>query len=237
MDLLNNYAQISVVPLKRTLKILALCGILAPIVYVLALAVGNVLDPSYSQVGKTVSELIEQGAPNRDLLNGIFIIYNILLIPFAFGMYHGLKKGWARNVIFVALVISGVLGVAWTLFFPLDAGGKSLSTTGQLHLVIGGLVVPLVFALELSFWRGARKDSRWKGFDKFSLAIFAVTFIFGLATVAFVNSDFRGLLERVTTGSFLLWLEVLAIKLYSLAPASMFGSNPKLTSFSESDKA
>jgi hypothetical protein len=222
---------------SKTIKILALCGILAPIVYVSALIVGNILDPLYSQVGKTISELIARGAPNRDLLNGIFIVYNVLLIPFAFGMYYGLKKGWARSVIFVALIISGVLGIAWTLFFPLDVGGKSVTLTGQLHLAVGGLVVPLIFALELSFWRGARKNSRWKGYDKFSLGIFSVTLIFGLATVAFVNSDFRGLLERITTGSFLLWVEVLAIKLYSLAPSSIFGSNHKLTSFSESNKA
>jgi hypothetical protein len=218
------------------LKILALCGILAPIVYVIALIVGNILDPSYSQVGKTVSEFIAQGAPNRDLLNGIFIVYNILLIPFAVGMYYGLSKGWARNIIFAALVINGVFGVAWTLFFPLDVGGKSVSLAGQLHLAVGALVVPLIFALELSFWRGARKDSRWQGYNKFSLAIFAVTLVFGFATIAFVNSDFRGLLERITMGSFLLWVEVLAIKLFFLAPSSMFGSNPKLTSFSELDE-
>jgi hypothetical protein len=199
------------------LKILALCGILAPIVYVIALIVGNILDPTYSQIGKTVSELIQQGAPNRDLLNAIFIIYNLLTIPFALGMYYGLRKGWARNVIFAALVINGVLGVAWTLFFPLDVGGKSVSLTGQLHLIVGALVVPLIFALELSFWRGSKKDDRWRGYGKFSLAIFAVTFVFGLATVALVNSDIRGLLERVTTGSFLLWVEVLALRLYKLA--------------------
>jgi hypothetical protein len=139
------------------------------------------------------------------------------LIPFAAGLYWGLRKGWARNVILVALVINGVLGVAWTLFFPLDAGGKSISLTGQLHLAVGALVVPLIFALELSFWRGAKADSRWKGYDKFSLAIFAVTLVFGLATVALVNSDYRGLFERITTGSFLLWVEVLALKLFSLS--------------------
>jgi hypothetical protein len=199
------------------LKVLALCGILAPIVYILALIVGNILDPSYSQVGKTVSELIQQGAPNRDLLNAIFIVYNILLIPFAFGLYIGLKKGWARNVILAALVLVGVLGVLWTLFFPLDVGGKSESLTGQLHLAVGGIVVPLIFALELSFWRSARKDSRWQGYGKFSLAIFAVTLIFGFTTFGFVNSDYRGLFERITTGSFLLWVEVLALKLYSLS--------------------
>ena len=75
-------------------------------------------------------------------------------------MYYGLRKGWARNVIFVALVINGVLGVAWTLFFPLDVGGKSVSLTGQLHLIVGALVVPLIFALELAFWRSAKADSR-----------------------------------------------------------------------------
>jgi hypothetical protein len=222
---------------SKTLKILAFCGILAPIVYVSALIVGNILEPSYSQVGKTISELIAQGAPNRDLLNGIFIIYNILLIPFAFGMYYGLRRGWARNTIFAALIISGVLGVAWTLFFPLDVGGKSVSMTGQLHLAVGGLVVPLIFALELSFWRGARKNSHWQKYGKFSLAIFAVTLVFGVATIVFVNSDFRGLLERITTGSFLLWVEVLALKLFFSAPSSMFSSNPKSASFSKSSEA
>ncbi len=131
---------------NNKLKILALCGILAPIVYITALVVGNILDPSYSQIGKTVSELIQQGTPTRDLLNAIFIIYNILNIPFALGMFYGLRKGWARNLIFVALVINGILGVAWTLFFPLDIGGKSVSLTGQLHLIVGALVVPLIFA-------------------------------------------------------------------------------------------
>jgi hypothetical protein len=47
--------------------------------------------------------------------------------------------------------------------------------------------------------------------------IFAITLVFGLITIAFVNSDFRGLFERITTGSFLLWVEVLALKLYSLS--------------------
>ena len=81
------------------LKMLSLCGIVAPVVYIVALVVGNVLDPSYSQMGKTVSELIQRGAPNRDLLNAIFVIYNILLIPFGIGLYLGLKKGWIRNEI------------------------------------------------------------------------------------------------------------------------------------------
>lgn len=197
------------------LRTLALCGVLAPIVYVIALVVGNILDPSYSQVGKTVSELIERGAPNRDLLNAIFIIYNILLIPFAIGLYSGLLKKTTTTLITIALIMNSILGVVWTLFFPLDVGGTSTSLTGMLHLIVGALVVPLIFLIELCFWSSTRKDDRWRGYGRFSLLIFAVTLVFGLMTVAFVNSDYRGLLERITTGSFLLWVEVLALKLYS----------------------
>ncbi len=59
------------------------------------------LDPTYSQVGKTVSELIERGAPNRDVLNGIFVVYNLLLIPFAEGLYKTLRKGSQAKIVTV----------------------------------------------------------------------------------------------------------------------------------------
>jgi len=201
---------------SSTKKALAICGIVAPIIWVAALVIGNILDPTYSQVVKTVSELIERGAPNRDLLNGIFVIYNLFSIAFAVGLYYGLSKGWTRTVVVVALIINGVLGVAWILFFPLDVNGASISLTGMLHLVVGLIVIPLTFAIELAFWRSARKDDRWRSYGKFSLAIFAATLISGLLTVALLNSDIRGLLERIFIGSTLLWMEVLAIKLYKL---------------------
>src|SRR6266571_1341392 len=200
---------------SRQIRILAAYGILAPLVYVAALVVGNVLDPTYSQVGKTVSELIERGAPNRDLLNGIFVVYNLLLIQFAEGLYKALKKGSPAKAVFASSVLISVLGLAWTLFLPLDANGASTSFRGMMHLVIGIPVVLATFIAELSFWRAVRGDSRWTGYARFSLAIFAVNLLAGLTTVALVNSDIRGLLERFASGSFLLWVEVVALKLYS----------------------
>jgi len=214
---LNSYLTNMTAMSSNKIRLLALCGILSPIIYLITLILGGILDPSYSHIQKTVSELVEQGAPNRDLLNVMLVIYNLLLIPFAVGLYMGLKKGWARSVVLVALVLTGVLGTAVTVFFPLDAGGQSVTLTGALHLAVVGLVVPATFAFMLAFWRSARKDERWKKYGFFSLAIFVITLISGLATVAFVTSDFRGLVERITIGSTLVWVEVLAIKLYSLA--------------------
>jgi uncharacterized protein DUF998 len=202
----------------RQFRILAIYGILAPLIYVAALVIGNVLDPSYSQVGKTVSELIESGAPNRYLLIGIFVIYNLFLIPFAEGLYKALNKGVQAKVVFLSLFSISVLGVVWTLFFPLDTNGAATTFTGMMHLIIGIPVVFGIFLTELSFWRAVRKDSRWQGYGRFSLVIFFVNLVAGLTTVAFVNSDIRGLLERFSSGSFLLWVEIVSLKLYRVRP-------------------
>ena len=69
----------------------------------------------------------------------------------------------------------------------------------------------------LGFWNCARKDPCWGKFGVFSIAVFVVTLVSGIVTAMFVNSDFRGLLERITIGSTLLWIEVLAIKLYFIS--------------------
>ena len=98
-----------------------------------------------------MSELIERGAPNKDLLNALFIVYNILLILFAIGLYSGLPKKAATSLITIALIINSILGVVWTLFFPLDVGGTSASLTGMLHLIVGALVVPLIFFIKTRF--------------------------------------------------------------------------------------
>ena len=197
--------------------VLALCGVLSPIIYVITVAVGGFLDPSYSQVGKTVSELVQIDAPNRDLLNIMLVFYNVLIIPFAVGLSFGLKSGKTRSLVLITLVLTGIFGAAVTVFFPLDAGGKSITFTGMMHLIVVGLVVPCTFAFELGFWNSTRKDERWGKFGLFSIAVFVVTLISGIATAAFVNSDYRGLLERITIGSTLLWIEVVALKLYFIS--------------------
>ena len=196
------------------IRALALCGILSPIIYVITVAIGGFLDPSYSHVGKTVSELVERGAPNRDSLNIMLVVYNLLIIPFAVGLYFNLKRGWSRSLVLVTMVLTGILGSVVTVFFPLDAAGQSVTFTGMMHLVVVGLVVPCTFVFMLGFWNSARRDPRWGKFDLFSVVVFAVTLVSGIATATFVNSDIRGLLERITIGSTLLWIEVVALKLY-----------------------
>jgi sulfite exporter TauE/SafE len=206
------------------IQALAICGILSPIVYVVTVALGGFLDPSYSHIGKTVSELVESGAPNRDLLNILLVVYNVLIIPFAIGLYFGLKNGLSQSLVLVTLVLTGILGTIVTVFFPLDAAGQSVTFTGTMHLVIVGLVLPCTFIFMLGFWKIARKDESWGKAGLFSIAVFVVTLISGIATAAFVNSEYRGLLERITIGSTLVWIEVVAVKLYFIRKRKLASS-------------
>ena len=208
----------------RDLKILAPYGVAAPLVYVTALVVGNILDPTYSQTRNTVSELFERGAPYRDLVDAIFIIYGLFLIPFAETLYksfnpHARAHPYSiAKTVFVSLFIISICSLLWNLFFPLDANGGYTSFTGMMHLVLS---IPVVFATllaELLFWRVAKKDSYWGSYARFSLVIFTVNLLAGLSLVLFVNSDIRGLLERFSIGSFLVWTEVLALRLFKEPP-------------------
>jgi hypothetical protein len=188
-----------------------------PIIYFITVAISGFLDPSFSHIGKTVSILVERGAPNCDFLNAMLVVYNLLIIPFAVGLYYNLKRGWSRSLMLVALVLTGILGSIVTVFFPLDAAAQSVTFTGMIHLVVVGLVVPCTFVFMLGFWNSARGDPRWGKLYLFSVAVFSVTLVSGIATAAFVNSDIRGLLERITIGSTLLWIEVVALKQYFIA--------------------
>jgi len=60
-------------------RILSICGALAPILYIMTMVLGGAIRPGYSHIAQAVSELIETGAPNKALLDALFIIYNLLV--------------------------------------------------------------------------------------------------------------------------------------------------------------
>ena len=208
----------------RDLKIIAPYGVVAPLVYATALVVGNILDPTYSQVRNTVSELFERGTPNRDLVDAIFIIYGLFLIPFAEALYKSFSTRARAHpyslakTIFVSLFIISICSLLWNLFFPLDTNGGYTSFTGMMHLALSVPVVVATLLAELLFWRVAKKDGYWTRYTRFSLVVFTVNLLAGLSLVLFVNSDIRGLLERFSIGSFLVWTEILALRLFREPP-------------------
>ncbi len=200
---------------------LMVCGILAPVVYVAAVILGGALRPGYDHLTEPVSELTAAGAPNKGLLDIFFLVYNLLVIAFAVGLF---RKAAASSrsrvggmVAGVALMAAGAAGVLLQLFFPQDPGGAqaAVTTTGTFHIVFAGVAAlgSMIATLSAALW--FRKQPEFKGYATYSLVTFAVMFVSGGFGAAAATGGFTlfGLVERITIGSLIQWLFVVALKL------------------------
>jgi hypothetical protein len=195
-------------------RILFSCGIAAPLVYVAAVVLGGILDPAYNQLSMAVSELLQRSAANLLLLQVLFVVYNVLLIVFAWaeGMSirgDGLKVMSAGCVI---LAVVGFLGILLTVFLPMDARGAPQTTTGLLHLIIAG-VLSLGSILTVAFLGiGSKVRDRFWVYS-FVSAVLLVLSGAGAAVLAGLEHPLLGLAERATIGLFLLWIFCFGVRL------------------------
>lgn len=53
-------------------RLLFMCGVIAPVLFVFMAIWGGALRPGYSQLSDTVSELMSPGSPNKLLLDTLY---------------------------------------------------------------------------------------------------------------------------------------------------------------------
>jgi hypothetical protein len=203
-------------------KIFMLCGMLAPVMYVIAVIMGGRLRPGYSHKSQFVSELIEAGAPNKSLLNPLFALYNLLTITFGIGLFTRVRamskhKGKASGSLgALVLVVEGIFGFV-TVFFPQDPRGAPVTSRGKIHIALAALssLTTILTMGLLGFW--FRTIARWRSYSIYSFISGIIVFISGglAAYTGATNSRILGIMERITIGGFLQWLFVIALKLFS----------------------
>lgn len=203
-------------------RLLMLCGILAPVVYVSAVILGGILSPDYSHKSQAVSELIEAGAPNKDLLNPLFAAYNLLTGVFGLGLFMVVRTSsqtegrLSGSLGALALVFEAIVGFA-TIFFPQDPRGAAPTLTGATHIALAGLssLATAVTILLMGLW--FRKVPGLHSYGTYSFITVAIIFVTGgLAAWAVpTNNPFAGVFERLVIGAFLQWLVVIGLRMYS----------------------
>jgi hypothetical protein len=195
-------------------RIIFLFGLVAVVVYVVAVVLGAALRPGYDHLSYAISELIVAGAPNKTLLDGLFIAYNVLVIAFAWALGMSTRGDGNGLAVAGAAILAGVglVSIVMTLFFPMDLRGSPATTTGLLHLILAG-VESLGSILAILFYTLGTKDHQ--AFWVYSLVSVLLVFVSGAfaAVTAAQGSPFLGLAERVTIGLFLQWIAALSIKL------------------------
>jgi hypothetical membrane protein len=137
-----------------------------------------------------------------------FILFGLLLITFAAGLHREIVAGkWAQAgptlliVAGLALVLSG-----FKTDPHLSNGPQTIP--GWIHglafFLLLGTLLPSFFVI----WRRLRQDSRWRGYDGYSL----ISGVLALLTIFLPQIGFYLFLVLILT-----WIEIMAMRLWILA--------------------
>jgi hypothetical protein len=202
-------------------KILLACGVLSSLLYAATTVLVATQWESYSSASQTVSELSAIGAPTRSLWVLPALFYTVLVTAFGWGVWKSAGRSRALRIVGGVIVAYGALGLVWP-FAPmhlrevLAAGGSTLSDT--LHIVLASVTVVLML---LAIGVGAAAlGTRFRLYSVATLAILAtcgaLTFMDAPRISANLPTPWIGVWERINIGIFLLWVAVLAVRLWRI---------------------
>jgi hypothetical protein len=198
-----------------------LAGVIAPLVYAATVVIGGGLTPGYSHLAFPISALMVKGAPAAMTVQRLFTVYNVLVILFAVGVWRALRgTGFTAAILAPAmLALTGILGILLDLY-PMDAIGGPSTYAGTLHIWLAAVASIATMLTLLAVGLPLRNNRDWSRLAGYSLVSFVVILFSGaFAALAAVRvSAVAGLWERVTIGTFELWMLVAALTFLAKRP-------------------
>ena len=198
---------------QKKLKILAFCGITAPILFMLLVIMASLLRLGYSQTYNFISDL---GVGPYALIQNInFVIFGLLSIALSFGLRISLPapQGKAFKAGVWLVIIFG-LGVLFAGVFPEDYG------SGALHTASSATAFVSIIAAQLLIWKGLKDRDRtlWGFYPKYSLISGLLSFVLLIVLrVAIFEGSYPGLAQRVFLLVPWIWIGLTGLKLYFLS--------------------
>ncbi|MHA1385410.1 MAG: DUF998 domain-containing protein [Candidatus Helarchaeota archaeon] len=200
------------------LKVLAIFGILIPVLDIIMFYILGVLTPGYNSIIKTISELGEAGAQYATLASIYFIISGIIFILFSIGLYHGIDESNGSWIGPFLLAIEGGFDFIGSGIFPCDVGCAGQTVSGMMHLIVSLIGMVAMTLAPFFIWRSLKKDENWSGYEKLSLIIgVLIIFMLGIFMVSFDTHILVGLTQRILYYTYLAWILVLAFRLFRVA--------------------
>jgi hypothetical membrane protein len=189
----------------------ALCGICGPIIFTVLVIIESLMRPGYSQTYNFVSDL--GVGPNAIIQNINFFIFGILSIGFALGLRNALPSGkYLKTAVWMVIIFG--LGIIGAGFFP----ENYLSQVP--HNLVSATAFVAIIAAQFLVWKGLKiaDDSVWGRYRTFSLitGILSIILVIALKIVMLDYIAIQGIVQKIFIGIWLIWIEVSALKLYSL---------------------
>ena len=191
--------------------ILAILGMLSPIIYTVMWIIGGVIVPEYSSLHKDVSSLMAVGAYKRRLFQSLMIISSIFMLAFYCGIHWAVNDGIGSLVSPILFIISSFIGLILASFFPLDEGGVPTTWRGKGHVVLVVLMgITQIVAMVFMYIR-LRLVEGWQDFAIINLvsAILALILVFVMSF--FGGKKYMGLVERIMVSEYQIYYFVTAL--------------------------
>lgn len=191
-------------------RILGIIGALAPLVYLITVIVGGVLWQDYSHIRDTVSTLTSAGAPNQQVMVPLFAIYNIFVIALAAALYIGVsgKKPRLTSALIAATGIDGLVLFAFPQDYP---QGPPVTFTGTMHVAVAGIGALVSLLAMAALFFELRHVRGWGTIAKISIILLSIAIACGGFGAASITTAYAGLAERLSIGTILVWIEIIAL--------------------------
>jgi hypothetical protein len=195
-------------------QLIALGGMIGPILYTLIWILGGILQPDYSHIRDDVSSLMAVGAPNKRLFD-IMQLTNIILVIIFFTDLHWVINGGQGSIIGPAcFVLTSLINIPVVLFYPLDEGGVIDSPTAQMHVKLVMAMAVLGAVGMLAMWHRLSNAEGWVWFGGYSLVTFVFTAVTGFIASKTVGTKIMGLTERLVVTANVQYIFVLALNVF-----------------------
>lgn len=197
-------------------EVMLVCGILSSLLYITTDILGGLRYDGYTFTSQAISELMAAGAPSESFVDPLFIIYGVLVLAFAIGVYReAAGRNRALQITGVLLIAYAVVGFTGPTLFEMHPRGSGMQGGDTPHIILTGALV-LLTLLAIGFAAFALG----KRFRVYSFATLVVLVVFGTLTApsgarlaAGQPTPGFGILERINIYSSLLWIAVLGIAL------------------------
>jgi hypothetical protein len=199
-------------------RLLSLCGMIAPVLFVFIAILGGAIRPGYSHISDTVSELFSPGSPNKPLLDTLYTTFAILLAFFGIGLLEfvqGNEKPSRAGIIGAsAFIAMALLNVTTATVFPQDAWGSPPTFPGRMHVFIHGVIslLSLLYIILIGIW--SNRAGLFPGFRTYSFITVGLAFLSAMFFAVNVGSPVMGLAERITILIGFQWTFTLALRIF-----------------------
>jgi hypothetical protein len=196
-------------------SVLLYCGILSSFVYVTTDLVVSWQYKGYSILDQNYSELLATGAPTRQVMLLMSVVYNFLVAAFAVGIWHAASPKRTARITGAMMVCYAILSMVTPLFFQMDMRGDEITPLGSMHPPMTA-IMSLFILLSIGFGGFLLK----RAFRIYSFITIIILIVFGFLTSMQVPrleagqpTPWMGFTERINIYATMIWFAILSISL------------------------